>query len=85
MRDYSPALGVRPNTLFGPRALLPHFLEGRAAVPCTCGVLVRREAVEAVDGFEAALKGALVVTLVSFGLSMFVSDDNASKPKEART
>jgi putative membrane protein len=39
----------------------------------------------AVDGFEAALKGALVVTLVSFGLSMFVSDNNAPPQKEART
>ena len=39
----------------------------------------------AVDGFEAAFKGALVVTLVSFGLSMFVSDRNARPQKEART
>ena len=38
-----------------------------------------------VDGFEAALKGALVVTLVSFGLSMFVSDSDAPPQKEART
>ena len=33
----------------------------------------------AVDGFESALKGALVVTVVSFGLSLFVSDDDSSK------
>jgi putative membrane protein len=40
----------------------------------------------AVAGFEAALKGALVVTLVSFCLSMFMSDGNApTAPKEART
>ena len=39
----------------------------------------------AVDGFGAALKGALVVTIVSFGLSMFVSDRNARPQKEART
>jgi hypothetical protein len=37
-----------------------------------------------VDGFAAAFKGALVVTLVSFGLSMFVSDDNSKPQKEAR-
>ena len=40
----------------------------------------------AVDGFATALKGALVVTLVSFGLSMFVSDGKTPTPrKEART
>jgi putative membrane protein len=39
----------------------------------------------AVDGFGAALKGALVVTIVSFGLSMFVPDNNAPPRKEART
>ena len=39
----------------------------------------------AVDGFSAALKGALVVTIVSFGLSMFVSDNDAPPRKEART
>ena len=78
LRDYSPALGVRPNTLFGPRALLPHFLEGRAAVPCTCGVLVRREAVEAVDGFEASFRNLYEDQVLFFKLgcmaSIFVSD-----------
>ena len=39
----------------------------------------------AVSGFEPALKGALVVTIVSFGLSLFVSDDDSSKRKEIRT
>jgi putative membrane protein len=39
-----------------------------------------------VDGFVPALKGALVVTLVSFALSLFVSSDSDSpKRKEART
>ena len=32
-----------------------------------------------VDGFGAALKGALVVTIVSWGLSMFLSDGEKSK------
>lgn len=38
----------------------------------------------AVAGFGAALKGALVVTIVSFALSLFVSDDS-SKHTERRT
>lgn len=44
-RDFIPALGVPPDTLVQPPALAPLFLEGRAAVPCPCGVLVRRQAV----------------------------------------
>jgi putative membrane protein len=36
-----------------------------------------------VADFVAALKGALVVTVVSFGLSLFVSDGEGSKKKEA--
>ena len=39
----------------------------------------------AVAGFEPALKGALVVTIVSFGLSLFVSDGDSSKRKEVRS
>jgi len=39
----------------------------------------------AVAGFEAALKGALVVTIVSFGLSLFVSDGDSSKRKDSRS
>jgi len=38
-----------------------------------------------VAGFLPALKGALVVTIVSFGLSLFVSDSDAPKRKEVRT
>ena len=36
-----------------------------------------------VADFMAALKGALVVTVVSFGLSLFVSDGEAPKQKRA--
>jgi putative membrane protein len=39
----------------------------------------------AVDGFIPALKGALVVTVVSFALSLFVSDHDAPKRNEVRT
>jgi putative membrane protein len=40
----------------------------------------------AVADFLTALKGALVVTIVSFALSLFVSDGNSPTPhKEART
>ena len=38
-----------------------------------------------VAGFLPALKGALVVTIVSFGLSLFVFDSDVPKRKEVRT
>jgi len=37
-----------------------------------------------VAGFVPALKGALVVTIVSFGLSLLVSDGDSSKRKKDR-
>ena len=39
----------------------------------------------AVAGFLPALRGAIVVTIVSFGLSLFVSDSDSPKRKEVRT
>ena len=38
-----------------------------------------------VAGFVPALKGALVVTIVSFGLSLFVSDGDSSKRQQTRS
>jgi hypothetical protein len=56
-RDFVPAIGVPPDTLIQPPALAPLFLAGRAAVPCTCSMLVRRRAVAAQRrGFEEALR-----------------------------
>jgi hypothetical protein len=51
-RDNIPELGVNPDRVVGPPHLLPMFLEGSASVPCTCSVLVRREALERSGGFE---------------------------------
>ncbi len=56
-RDFVPALGVPPNTLIQPPALATLFLEGQAAVPCTCSLLVRRQAMdEQGAGFENAFQ-----------------------------
>jgi glycosyltransferase involved in cell wall biosynthesis len=54
--DFVPALGVRPNTLIQPPALVPRFLEGRAAVPCTCSLLVRRQAVVELGGLDESFR-----------------------------
>jgi glycosyltransferase involved in cell wall biosynthesis len=56
-RDYVPELGVRRDTLFDPPALLPLLLEGRIEVPCTCSILVRRDVVQKIGGFEESFRG----------------------------
>lgn len=51
-RDRYRYLGVKPDTLVPPLTLIPIFLRGKAETPGTCGVLIKREVVEAVGGFE---------------------------------
>ena len=55
-RDYVPKLRVPTRTLLLPPVLLPLFLNRRAAVPCTCSVLVRRDLAQRLGGFEESLR-----------------------------
>jgi glycosyltransferase involved in cell wall biosynthesis len=55
-RDFMPKLGVSGDSLIAPPKLLPLFLLGQAAVPCTCSVLVRRQIVDDIGGFAGAFK-----------------------------
>jgi glycosyltransferase involved in cell wall biosynthesis len=56
-RDRKQVLGVPPDTLVRPPMLASLFLRGKAETPCTCGVLVRRDAIERVEGFENSFPG----------------------------
>jgi glycosyltransferase involved in cell wall biosynthesis len=55
-RDYVPKLGIQPNSLVKPPTLLPLFLQQKAALPCTCSVLVRREVIDDIGGFEESFQ-----------------------------
>jgi len=51
-RDSMQEIGVQPNALVKPPTLLALFLGRKAITPCPSDVLVRREIVERVGGFE---------------------------------
>lgn len=55
--DFVHDLGVEPDRLILPPAFLSQFLRVEGISPCTCSVLLRREVVEAVGGFEARFRG----------------------------
>ncbi|GAX41894.1 family 2 glycosyl transferase [Tolypothrix sp. NIES-4075] len=55
-RDRYRKLGVKPDTLIQPPNLVPLFLRTIAETPGTCGVLIKREVVEAVGGHEESFR-----------------------------
>ena len=56
-RDFVPSVGVGPNILVRSPTLLTLSLEEKAPTPCPSAVLVRREMVESVGGFEEVFGG----------------------------
>ena len=76
--DYAPRLGVQPNTLIEPPTLLTLFLRGEAAVPSPCDIMVRREVIESVGGFEEAFQSLyedqVFYAKVCLKAPVFVSD-----------
>jgi glycosyltransferase involved in cell wall biosynthesis len=55
--DYVRRLGVQPDTLIRPPTLLTLSLKSRAPTPCPSDVLLRREIIEEVGGFEETFRG----------------------------
>lgn len=55
-KDFIPDLGVQPDSIYPPPTLLPLFLEGKAAVPCINSILVRRDTLQRVSGFEESFR-----------------------------
>jgi glycosyltransferase involved in cell wall biosynthesis len=55
--DYIPALRVPPDTAIAPPGLLPAYLRGRAAVPCTCSIVVKRSLIQSIGGFDETFVG----------------------------
>jgi glycosyltransferase involved in cell wall biosynthesis/peptidoglycan/xylan/chitin deacetylase (PgdA/CDA1 family) len=51
-RDYLTQTGLPPNTLVSPPTLANTFIRSEAFIPSPCSMLLRREAIETVGGFE---------------------------------
>jgi hypothetical protein len=56
-RDRLQKLRVRGNTLVKPPSLLSLFLRSESATPCTCSILLRREVIKHIGGFEDTFHG----------------------------
>jgi glycosyltransferase involved in cell wall biosynthesis len=56
-RDRVRRRGMAPNSLVRPPAVVGRFLRDEARTPCTCGVVMRREAVMRAGGFEESFRG----------------------------
>jgi len=55
--DYVPDLGLASDTTCPPPDLLRLFLRGVAAIPCTCSLIVTRQAMELSGGFDPSYTG----------------------------
>jgi glycosyltransferase involved in cell wall biosynthesis len=56
-KDFIPKLGVETEKLIYPPMLLSLYLRGKAAVPCTCSILVRRRIAAELHGFDETFTG----------------------------
>lgn len=76
--DFMPPLGLQPETLFPAQQLLPRYLRGTAAVPCTCSAMVRRSILEQTGGFETGYSGIyddqIFYSKICFHGAVYVTD-----------
>ncbi|HEV2149875.1 MAG TPA: glycosyltransferase family 2 protein [Longimicrobiaceae bacterium] len=56
-RDRLRTRGLAPGTVFEAPELVHRFLREAARTPCTCGVVMRKDAVEQAGGFEEGFGG----------------------------
>jgi glycosyltransferase involved in cell wall biosynthesis len=82
-RDSVQDLGIELNALYKPPALLQHFLKNNGATPCPCSILVRRDVICQIGGFEETFRGMyedqVFCTKVSSRAQIFVSGECWSK------
>jgi glycosyltransferase involved in cell wall biosynthesis len=55
--DFFGRVGVKNDTLLPPPTLLTLFLKDPGILPCTCGLLARRQVIEDIGGFQENFRG----------------------------
>jgi glycosyltransferase involved in cell wall biosynthesis len=55
--DHLQRLRVQPGGVINPPRLLPTFIRDESTTPCTSSILLRRDAIERVGGYEATFRG----------------------------
>lgn len=55
--DFVPRLGVQPDKVYRPPEPLKLYLRGRASIPCSSDILVRRQALERCGDFDESFVG----------------------------
>ena len=77
-RDRVARLGVPPGSLIGPPRLLTLFLRRGGVVPCTCGIVVRKETALAVGAFDESFQSLhedlVFVAKICLNSSVYVED-----------
>jgi len=56
-RDTIPPVGVEATTVVPPPVLLARCVLGQVTVPCTCSIVLRREAIDRAGGWEERFTG----------------------------
>lgn len=56
-KDFITELGVTPDLLYKPLSLLALFLKDESVLPLMCCVLIKRNLIERIDGFEETFPG----------------------------
>ena len=86
-RDETSKLGVDPNNLFRPPELMTHFLSNKGGyVPWMCALMVRKSALEEVNGFEENFKGLyedqVFYAKMALNHHIYVDEDLSSKYRQ---
>lgn len=85
-RDSLQAIGVPPDTLIGPPTLVALFLGKKAISPAPSDVLLRRETIDRVKGFENSFRGLyedlVFFTKVCLQLPVLVSGECWSRHRQ---
>jgi len=75
-RDTLRKLGVEPDRVIAPPALMSKFLRGEAQTPGMCGVLIRRSILLDLGGFEPKFRGmfedAVMISKICLTFPVFV-------------